>query len=187
MLAFSTASAVHRAAAREGRKSLATAHSADYRKRMGNSYALVIAIESYVDKTIQRVRFAENDANGIVTTLVELGYDRRDINLLQSSAATKTTIESAARLSTKMLQADDTVFIFYAGHGFASGGHNHITAYDNESEGCRTNQHPNAVALRLLSQDAMQARQCSFWIAATVAYRWQRQRGRSWRLCPTTS
>jgi len=53
---------------------------------------------------------------------------------LLSGKATKTTINSQVRQHVKALTAADSLYIFYAGHGFSKNGHNFITCYDTDPD-----------------------------------------------------
>lgn len=94
--------------------------------------AIVIAIEGYSDADIADVRFAQNDAEQFASALRELDFDAADQTVLINSQATKTTIESKVRQVTADLKNDDTLFFFYAGHGFSKDKANYITCFDTQ-------------------------------------------------------
>ena len=96
----------------------------------GKRLAVVVAVEQYADTRIHPVTYAENDANGF-TNALELGGALDRVFLL-SGKATKTTINSQVRQRVKNLTADDSLYIFYAGHGFAIDGSNFITCHDTD-------------------------------------------------------
>lgn len=97
---------------------------------MGDKIALVAAVETYGDKHIPKVDYAEADAKGFASAIGLHGYHTRE--LAPSAKATKTTIESHLRRELQRLTADDEFIFYYAGHGFSANGHNYITAHDTD-------------------------------------------------------
>ncbi len=97
---------------------------------MGKRLAIVIAVETYADTRIRIVKFAEADAEGFAKALETGGV--LDKVFLLSAKATKTTINSQVRQHVKALTAADSLYVFYAGHGFSKNGHNFITCYDTD-------------------------------------------------------
>lgn len=93
-------------------------------------YAIVIAVEHYIDAAIPDVLYAEADAKAFADALAPLGFNRADIHMLLSDAATMATIESLVGRVARSLTADDTLYLFYAGHGFSSNGANYLTCRD---------------------------------------------------------
>jgi hypothetical protein len=91
-------------------------------------FVVAVAVEKYRDSRIPEVRYAEADANEFAQILEEQGFVIA--SKLLSSDATKTTIESEVRGSAGRLTKDDRLFLYYAGHGFSSGGRNFITCHD---------------------------------------------------------
>lgn len=96
----------------------------------GEKYALLIAVENYQDASIIPVKYAENDATALASALKGVGFPDANIELLLSSSATKTRIESAIRSLCRRLRKNDEFYFFYAGHGFAENNHNFITCND---------------------------------------------------------
>lgn len=99
---------------------------------MKKRLAIVIAVEKYADTRIRTVKYAEADAEGFAKAL-EIGGSLDKVFLL-SGKATKTTINSQVRQHVKALTAADSLYIFYAGHGFSKNGHNFITCYDTDPD-----------------------------------------------------
>jgi len=99
---------------------------------LGNSFALIIAVEKYLDSQISAVAFAEADAQGFKEALKLHGFPEGNIDMLLSSSATKTTIESRFRRIVSNLNSEDQFILFYAGHGFAESDHNYVTCYDTQ-------------------------------------------------------
>ena len=91
------------------------------------SYAVIIAVENYVDKAISQVAYAERDARAVDAALTALGFTTK---VLLSAQATKATIESTIRRTAATLTPNDTVYVFYAGHGFSKNDTNHLTCRD---------------------------------------------------------
>lgn len=97
---------------------------------MEKRLAIVIAVEEYADTRIRAVNYAEADAKGFAKAL-EIGCALDKVFLL-SGKATKTTINSQVRQHVRALTAADSLYIFYAGHGFSKNGHNYITCHDTD-------------------------------------------------------
>ena len=97
---------------------------------MGTTYGVLIAVEKYQDSRIKPVRYAENDANGLRDALAIHGLDAAHTVRLTSAEATKTRIESEVRRVCKVLKSGDTLFFYYAGHGFSKDDKNFITCHD---------------------------------------------------------
>jgi len=104
---------------------------------MSDKYSIVIGIENYQDRRITSVKYAENDANEIASSLQTHGVIDSKIEILLSSTATKTTIESRLRRHLDLLTTDDTFILFYAGHGFTESDHNYITCCDSQIDDLR--------------------------------------------------
>ena len=100
----------------------------------GKAYALLIGIEKYQETKLEDVTYAENDASAIHDALVAVGYDTADILLISSNDATKTNIEYEARMLAKTVNQDDSVFFFFAGHGYTIGGKNFLLARDTRRD-----------------------------------------------------
>lgn len=97
---------------------------------MSTNYSIIIGIEKYIDRTIDKVDYAENDATELSNILKIHGYDEKNQIVLLSNNATKTVIESKFNLLLKTLKKNDSFIFFYAGHGFCENSHNFITCYD---------------------------------------------------------
>lgn len=97
---------------------------------MGQVFGFLIAVEKYQDTSITPVRFAENDATGLRDALGLHGLDPANTVLLLSAQATKTRIESEIRRVCKTVEDGDTLYFFYAGHGFSKNDKNYITCHD---------------------------------------------------------
>ena len=93
--------------------------------------SIFIAVESYADKKISEIRYAERDARAFAAVLEQHGFESADREILISEQASKTTIESIVRTTLKGLHEDDTLYVYYAGRGFSKvGGDNFLTCFD---------------------------------------------------------
>ncbi|MDO8447989.1 MAG: caspase family protein [Rhodoferax sp.] len=97
---------------------------------MGQVFGFLIAVEKYQDVGINAVRFAENDATGLRDALELHGLNMANTVLLLSAQATKNRIESEIRRVCKTVRDGDTLYFFYAGHGFSNNSKNYITCHD---------------------------------------------------------
>lgn len=97
---------------------------------MKEIFALIIAIESYIDSSFKSVAYAENDARKFAEALQLHGLDSSNTFLLLSHDATKTRIESRLRSVLNSATKNDQIIIYYAGHGFAENDHNYLTCAD---------------------------------------------------------
>jgi hypothetical protein len=86
-------------------------------KEHGDIWAIVIGINQY--KNTRNLKYAVNDAKAFKDYLIEyIGIPKEKIYFLTDQNATKDNIESILGTQIKRKAAkDDTVIIFYAGHG----------------------------------------------------------------------
>lgn len=100
----------------------------------GRKFAIVVAVEKYNDPTnvLTPVLYAEADATAVRAALIPLGFDAKDLTLLVNGTATKTSIEGAVSKVARAAREEDTVYFFYAGHGFAERGLNYLTCVDTD-------------------------------------------------------
>lgn len=100
----------------------------------GRIYAIVVGVENYRpnDKaTIKKVDYAVNDANGFAAVLETIfPSDRLDVRTLTDNNATIGTIDYELKSAIDVLEEDDLLVFYYAGHGFHGAGGNRITAWD---------------------------------------------------------
>jgi len=94
----------------------------------GIAYGLLFAVEEYMEKSLDRVLYAERDATAIRDALLEIGY--KEVFLTVNNQATKTTIEYETKQLANTAKSDDTVFFFFAGHGYAWEARNYLLAHD---------------------------------------------------------
>lgn len=93
-------------------------------------YAILIAVEEYLDADIKAVVHAEHDAKEFSRVLTLHGFDSDDQIVLINSQATKGVIESKVRKVIRRLRKGDVLYFYYAGHGFSKGARNFITCHD---------------------------------------------------------
>jgi|TARA_R110002033_G_scaffold80194_1_gene131401 hypothetical protein len=99
---------------------------------MENYLGLIIAVENYTDPKMPKVKFANNDAEKFKKCLVDLGCDSANLELLKDSNPTKTTIENKVKKIARAARIQDTIILYYAGHGFNENGKNTISGVDTE-------------------------------------------------------
>lgn len=93
--------------------------------------SIFVAVEKYADsQKIQEVKYAEADARRFAAVLEQHGFAPSDRELLIGGEATKTAIESALRTTLKPLTREDTIYLFYSGHGLSQAGENYLTCHD---------------------------------------------------------
>ena len=79
-------------------------------------FALIIGINKY--DNLNNLEYAVNDAKAIYNILIEkFGYKKDNITLILDKEANKTNIMNAYYEISKNVCNDDSVLIFYAGHG----------------------------------------------------------------------
>jgi hypothetical protein len=99
-------------------------------EQMGKIHAFIVGVESYHDRGISGVRFAEADADLVANALKLHDLEDRNLVLLRSSSATKTQVEHNLRQALRRATADDLFFFFFAGHGVADAGRNVLLCHD---------------------------------------------------------
>lgn len=80
-------------------------------------FALIVGINEY--KNLNNLEYAVNDAKSIYNVLKEqFGYKEENMKLILNKEATKENIMNAYYEISKNTCNDDTLIVFYAGHGF---------------------------------------------------------------------
>jgi hypothetical protein len=79
--------------------------------------AFVAGIDSYKDKTIQKLTLATQDADDIARDLKEVGFDEKNIKLVKNSSS-KSSFLSDFNKFVETIKEGDVVFFFFSGHGF---------------------------------------------------------------------
>ncbi|MBD3352913.1 MAG: hypothetical protein GF364_15635 [Candidatus Lokiarchaeota archaeon] len=122
------------------------------------AYAIVIGIEDYPD-TYNDLSYCHDDMQQVRRLLVnEMGYIPRNIYSFYNSRATKDNILNKLEELQTVMTEEDTLFIFYSGHGdhgYVSGGEHALTAYESphdyypNMDQTWTINHPGADAIRV--------------------------------------
>lgn len=98
---------------------------------MDNYRGIIVAIENYHDtKSITPVKFAINDAEKFLQSLIDLGCDPDKFEYLYNNTATKTSILQKLKDVTRDAEKGDTIIFYYAGHGFYHNGKNKLSTVD---------------------------------------------------------
>jgi len=113
-------------------------------KPKGKAYGLIFGVEKYTDGGLDSVTYAERDATEMAKALNAVGYADADVKVILNDKATRTTIEYEITELAQRVTQDDTILIFFAGHGYTYGGENFLVAHDSR----RGNIPKTAVSLR---------------------------------------
>jgi uncharacterized caspase-like protein len=98
---------------------------------VGTTYAVLIGIETYQQRGIGSVQFAQADAAAMREVLVQdLGVPAENITVWLDSEATKSVFENELPYVIRQLCPGDRFIFFYAGHGFFANGTNRLTTWD---------------------------------------------------------
>jgi uncharacterized caspase-like protein len=81
------------------------------------SWAVVIGIDRYPHPKISHLRYAANDARSVTATLDCLGFPLDQIFILLNEQATKQAIEQLLYRHLRIVEKEDRLFVFFAGHG----------------------------------------------------------------------
>jgi len=99
----------------------------------GRGWGLIIGINEYKDETVQRLRFAAADAQGVFDLLTDLergGFERANVKLLLNREATREAIILALTALETEAGPEDTVFVYFGGHGLEDGGASYLVPCD---------------------------------------------------------
>src|ERR1051326_8618519 len=99
------------------------------------SYALVIAVAKYKNlREDQQLQFSERDADSIYASLISPeggNFPAQNVERLIGSNATLANIRSKLEQWLPSVgREEDRVLIYFAGHGFVSGGKAYLAPYD---------------------------------------------------------
>ena len=102
---------------------------------MAEAFAVVVAIQSYQEKSITGVKYAHNDANEFANVLENvLGVPRSNTTVWLDQDATCTRMQLTLKALINNLGPEDRFYFFYAGHGFwAPVGGNRLTCWDTHA------------------------------------------------------
>ncbi|MFM7844823.1 MAG: caspase domain-containing protein [Planctomycetota bacterium] len=105
----------------------------------GNKRAVVIGVNDYAAETkLADLKFATNDAASMARILQQSGYRSEDIRVLTTDATsptnrpTKNNIVAALKEAAQgdQVQADDSLMVVFAGHGFNASGESYLCPAD---------------------------------------------------------
>jgi len=106
--------------------------------RQGNLYAVIIGIGKYRDAKIPSLNYTVNDAQGLYDVLINPNYGgipKDNIQLLLDQEATVANIKKAiGTWLRQQAKEDDTVMIYYSGHGAPEGKETYWVTYDADIE-----------------------------------------------------
>ncbi len=89
----------------------------------GKKYAIIIGINKYKFDDIPNLEYAESDALAVKSKLIDkLKYKQEEIFEFIGENATKENIMNAFLQLKKQVQYDDSVLVFFAGHGYSEDG-----------------------------------------------------------------
>ena len=103
-----------------------------------NKWALVVGINRYLDDGITNLRFAVNDAEKLYQLLVDPeygGFDAQQVKILTDRTEVKPIrrdVLVALNSLQKSADIDDTIFIFFSGHGIAEDGQTYFLTRDTD-------------------------------------------------------
>jgi uncharacterized caspase-like protein len=99
---------------------------------MGNTYAVIIAVENYQQNSIKPILHGIADANGFRDVLLkQFNVPQDNIKIWLDEDATQNRLLHELPYEVSQLGPDDRFFFFYAGHGFFSKGTNRLTTWDS--------------------------------------------------------
>jgi hypothetical protein len=103
----------------------------------GRTFVLVVGVNTYQDKGISALRFAENDARSLYGFYASHGLSPTDedrVKVLLGKEATRRNVlrELRHHLERKATSPDDTVVFYFAGHGFADAQNTYLATHDTE-------------------------------------------------------
>ncbi len=104
-----------------------------------NSYALIVGIDDYQDKSIRPLDYAVTDAEAISNLIQNFGFPEENITVLKNKEATRRNfIREFTELSEKT-EKDDRILVYWAGHGetrpVGLGDEGYLLPYDTERDG----------------------------------------------------
>lgn len=102
-------------------------------------HALIIGVGTYDHAPQKNVPITVADAEAIATVLRDqtfCGYPEQQVTLLSNAAATRDGVLNALDALAARVTADDTVLLFYSGHGdYAADGTYYLTTHDTRFAG----------------------------------------------------
>jgi hypothetical protein len=93
--------------------------------------ALIIGIETYLDEKIPKVDHAAADAEAFAEAIQAHGFRADDQVVHLDGQATKTLLHCALKQLFRGVTSDDTLFVYFAGHGLSLNGRNVLLCHDS--------------------------------------------------------
>jgi formylglycine-generating enzyme required for sulfatase activity/serine/threonine protein kinase len=113
---------------------------AELDRAKGRCWAALVGINNYSDPQMVKLSFAVADARLMYNTLTQsCGYDDKDVLLLTDDADKDQLRPTRSNLKLQLAQwlqqpsRDDTVLVFFSGHGFIDKGKTYLAPQDGES------------------------------------------------------
>jgi hypothetical protein len=97
----------------------------------GKQFALIVAVESYLDKGLDNVTYAEKDAIAMAEATSTLDFQT---DVILSKEVTNTTLQYSIRQIAKTAGKDDTILFFFSGHGYLYDGKSYLLAHDSRRD-----------------------------------------------------
>lgn len=108
----------------------------------GKVYAVIIGIGTFQDERIPPLRFTANDAQGFYDVLTDPNYGgvpKDQVQLLIDKDATDRNIKTAiGKWLSQQARAEDTVIIYYSGHGAPEGEEKYWVTYNADIDNLYT-------------------------------------------------
>jgi uncharacterized caspase-like protein len=88
----------------------------------GKRYAVCIGVDDYADPSIVKLSTARNDAADLGSRLVSAGWDKvfvltDNVDYRNQDFPNRTNIENRIALLADLVKSEDTIFVFFSGHG----------------------------------------------------------------------
>ena len=88
----------------------------------GKRYAVCIGVDDYADPSIVKLSTARNDAADLGSRLVSAGWDKvfvltDNVDYRNQDFPSRTNIDNRIALLADLVKKDDTIFVFFSGHG----------------------------------------------------------------------
>lgn len=93
---------------------------------VGKRYALLVGVNDYADSSIVKLTTPRNDASDLGRALVDSGWDKviiltDDVDYRNPDFPNRTNIENRVSLLADLVKPQDTIFVFFSGHGVTKG------------------------------------------------------------------
>ncbi len=101
----------------------------------GKRYAILVGISEYLDTGILKLTTPRADAHDMAGTLQNLGWDKvflmaDDLDARSADFPTRSNIEKRVNLLADLGNKNDTVMLFFSGHGVSDGGEDRFLPAD---------------------------------------------------------